>query len=133
MITSIIDDYHTLNSRILARLDHFEQLDQLIQSIQNKLIHNRLNNEKQLIKNDYNYVYKEIQFNLNKFHLFNENEKLFNEKIYQILNWLKQKQICLNESIQITNTTIGNTTILIDLNEKLKQLKVSLFIELFIF
>ncbi|CAH8680008.1 unnamed protein product [Schistosoma haematobium] len=123
MITSIIDDYHTLNSRILARLDHFEQLDQLIQSIQNKLIHNRLNNEKQLIKNDYNYVYKEIQFNLNKFHLFNENEKLFNEKIYQILNWLKQKQICLNESIQITNTTIGNTTILIDLNEKLKQLK----------
>lgn len=133
MITSIIDDYHTLNSRILARLDHFEQLDQLIQSIQNKLIHNRLNNEKQLIKNDYNYVYKEIQFNLNKFHSFNENEKLFNEKIYQILNWLKQKQICLNESIQITNTTIGNTTILIDLNEKLKQLKVSLFIELFIF
>ncbi|XP_018644196.1 hypothetical protein Smp_138620 [Schistosoma mansoni] len=123
MITSIIDDYHTLNSRILARKDSFEQLDKLIQSTQNISNQNRLNFEKQLIKDDYDCVRKEIQFNLNKFRLCNESEKLFNERIHQILNWLKQKQLCLNEPIQVTKTTPGNTTILMDLTEELKKLK----------
>ena len=127
MITSIIDDYHTLNSRILARKDSFEQLDKLIQSTQNISNQNRLNFEKQLIKDDYDCVRKEIQSNLNKFRLCNESEKLFNERIHQILNWLKQKQLCLNEPIQVTKTTPGNTTILMDLTEELKKLKVSRF------
>ncbi|KAH8867329.1 Microtubule-actin cross-linking factor 1 [Schistosoma japonicum] len=123
MVALIIDDYHTLNSRILARNDSFEQLDKLIQSVQNVSSQNRLKLEKQLLKDDYDCVRKEIQFNVNKFRLCNESEKLFNERIHQILNWLKQKQLCLNEPIQMTMATPGNTTILIDLNVELKKLK----------
>ncbi|CAH8564471.1 unnamed protein product [Schistosoma turkestanicum] len=123
VITLLIDDYHTLNSRILARNDNFDQLDKLIQSLPNVSNQNRLNFEKQLLKDDYDCVRKEIQFNLNKFRLCHESEKLFNERIHQLLIWLKQKQTCLNESMQVTTTTPGNTTILIDLTEELKKLK----------
>ncbi|CAH8626768.1 unnamed protein product [Heterobilharzia americana] len=124
-ITSLLDGYHTLNSRILARNNSFEQLDKLIQSISNVPHQNILNSERDLLKSDYDSVHKEIQFNLNKFRLANDSEKLFNVRMHEISKWIKQKQDYLNTPplIQMTKTTPGNTTILSDLSEELKKLK----------
>nr|CAH8874926.1 unnamed protein product [Trichobilharzia regenti] len=125
VLTSLLDGYYTLNSRILARNDSFEQLDKLIQSVNNVSRQNILNSEKDLLKTDYDSVHKEIQFNLNKFRLANESEKLFNQRMHEISKWIKQKQDYLTtpSTIQVTKTTPGNTTILSDLGQELKKLK----------